>query len=98
MTENGKKSPSPTLAQVLEEDMLKHYGPILTGDLLRKALGYPSMDAVRQAVARGTIPIPIFPLKNRRGKFALVKDVANWLADQRNSVSSDEDYDTDETK
>lgn len=74
------------LAEVLERDLLAQYGPMLTGDTLRKALGYPSMDALRQALSRGTVPVPVFPLKNRRGKFALVKDVASWLARQRAGV------------
>ena len=71
------------LARSLEIDMLNQYGFMLSGNSLRKALGFSSMDALRQAIARGKIPIPIFPLENRRGKYALVKDVANWLAEQR---------------
>ena len=86
MTKSTNTRQNTNLAQNLEEDLLRQYGPILTGESLRKALGYTSMDAMRQAVARGTIPVPIFPLKNRRGKFALVKDVAYWLAEQRNNV------------
>lgn len=78
------------LAQALEADLLQQYGPMLTGDALRKALGYSSMDAFRQAVTRGTVPIPVFPLDKRRGKFALAKDVASWLAERRNSVIPEE--------
>lgn len=86
MTKSEKTTPQLALAQLLENDLLKQYGPILTGHSLRKSLGYTSMDAMRQAVARDTVPVPIFPLKNRRGKFALAKDVANWLAEERNSA------------
>lgn len=75
-----------SLEEVLESDLLRQYGPILTGDALRKSLGYPSMDAFRQALSRGTVPVTVFPLENRRGKFALAKDVAKWLAEQRNKV------------
>jgi hypothetical protein len=82
----GMKSKNSCLAQELEKDLLNLYGPILTGDSLRKALGYRSMDALRQAVARKTVPVLIFSLENRRGKFALAKDVATWLATQRNKV------------
>jgi len=78
-----EKEPINSLARSLEVDMLNQYGFMLTGDSLRKALGFSSMDALRQAIARGKIPIPIFPLENRRGKYALVKDVAIWLAEQR---------------
>ncbi|MCG7928113.1 MAG: pyocin activator PrtN family protein [Candidatus Thiodiazotropha taylori] len=74
------------LEKVLEADLLREYGPLLTGRALCKALGYPSLEALRQAVARDKVPVPIFPLPNRRGKFALAKDVAAWLADQRSQV------------
>lgn len=75
------------LAQRLEADLLKEYGPILSGSSLCAALGYRSGDAFRQAVARGTVPVPVFPIESRRGKFALVKDVARWLAEQRRGAS-----------
>ena len=39
-----------------------------------------------QALTRKTVPIPVFSVENRRGKYALVKDVAIWLANQRNST------------
>lgn len=76
------------LAGQLESELMEMYGPLLTGDALRKSLGYPSMAALRQAVARGKAPVPMFKLKDRRGKFALAKDVAYWLAEQRISVCS----------
>lgn len=82
------KAVTGNLADVLEADLLNQYGPILTGDALRKTLGYPSMDALRQAYSRGTLPVPVFPLKNRRGKYALVKDVARWLAENRNQAAT----------
>ncbi|MET0116426.1 MAG: hypothetical protein ABW090_03275 [Sedimenticola sp.] len=74
------------LAKALEADLLREYGPVLTGNSLRKALGYPSLEALRQAVARDKVPVPVFSVPNRRGKFALSKDVAQWLAEQRNQV------------
>lgn len=86
MTMKDKEPKNRSLEEVLESDLLGQYGPMLTGDALRKALGYPSMDALRQALSRGTLPVKVFPLENRRGKFALVKDVAHWLAEQRNKV------------
>ncbi len=88
MTMNREELEMRSLAEVLESDLLGQYGPMLSGDALRKALGYPSMDAFRQALSRGTVPIKVFPLENRRGKFALTKDVATWLAEQRNKVES----------
>ena len=72
-----------TLAKKLEQDLLALYGPIMFGKNLHKALGYGSGDAFRQAVCRKTIPIPVFAIEKRKGKFALTKDVALWLARQR---------------
>ncbi len=42
-----------------------------------------SGDAFRQAVCRNSVPVPLFSIANRRGKFALAKEVASWLAQQR---------------
>lgn len=72
-----------SLARSLEGDLMDQYGPLLTGEALIRSLGYPSLAALRQAVARGKAPVPILQLKDRRGKFALAKDVAYWLAEQR---------------
>lgn len=67
----------------LHDSLLRLHGPMIYGDDLRSALGYPSKDAFRQAIVRKTIPIPIFDIEHRKGKFALTKDVAAWLAKQR---------------
>ncbi|AVP98906.1 hypothetical protein C7S18_17735 [Ahniella affigens] len=71
------------LIAALERDLLGRYGPIIGADDLRQALGFTSQDAFRQAVFRGQVPVPIFALPNRRGKFALAKDIARWLAEVR---------------
>ncbi len=71
------------LAAALECDLLTRYGPMVSGDVLRLVLGYASKEAFRQALSRQTVPVPVFTLPNRRGKFALVKDIAAWLAAQR---------------
>lgn len=36
------------------------------------------------------IPIPLFPIKHRRGQFALLRDVARFLACQRVGVPFDD--------
>lgn len=72
--------PSATLAEELECDLLRLHGPLMGGAELRRALGYPSANAFRQAVARKTVPVKVFSIEHRRGKFALSKDVAAWLA------------------
>ncbi len=71
------------LTNELEADLLALYGPMMFGKPLVEALGYRSNDAFRQAVSRKTVPIPIFKIEKRRGKYALTKDVANWIATQR---------------
>lgn len=76
-----------TLEEILEKELTLRYGPLLAGDALRQVLGYTSSDAFRQALSRKTIPIPVFSIPNRRGKFALVKDAASWLASQREAAA-----------
>ena len=83
MPEKPSEEEIEIMAKQLEADLLDLYGPLLTGDDLRKALGYVSKDAFRQAMARKTVPIPLFELENRRGKYALSKDVAKYLARRR---------------
>ncbi len=53
---------------------------MMGGDALRQALGYSTMEAFRQALSRNQLPIAVFSLPHRRGKFALTKDIAFWLA------------------
>lgn len=75
------------LAKELEEDLLKLFGtPIIGDEQLQKALGYKTLNALRQAVSRKTVPVPVFTMEKQRGKFALVKDVAQHLAEKRFSV------------
>jgi hypothetical protein len=71
---------SPTLAETLERDLLVRYGPTIGNQDLSQALGYGSLDAFRQAHTRQQLPVPVFTIAHRRGKFALAKDVAHWLA------------------
>lgn len=84
----NKYTKTEALAELLENELMGRHGPLISNDDLRVALGYVSMDAFRQAFARKTMPIPVFPLPNRRGKFALVKDVAVWLSQQREAAAS----------
>ena len=79
------------LRKSLENDLLRLYGPILTGDALWRSLGYTSKEAFRQALSRGTVPVHIFSIQNRRGKFALAKDVAQFLTEQRFLTQSKEE-------
>ncbi len=85
---NHQTSDEP-LAILLERELTTRYGPLVSNDTLRLVLGYASKEAFRQALSRNTVPVPVFELSNRRGKFALVKDVAIWLADQRERAVKD---------
>lgn len=77
------------LVVLLERELMHRYGPMVSNDNLRLALGYSSKEAFRQAISRKTVPIPIFDIEYRRGKFALVKDVAVWLATQRERAANE---------
>ena len=86
MNTNELKNLSNLAAQ-LEHQLTDRHGPMVPSSVLARLLGYASPEAFRQAVTRKTIPVPIFKIKNRRGYFALTKDIANWLAIQRNGAS-----------
>lgn len=62
--------------------------PLVGGAELERLLGYRTSSAFRQAVHRKTIPIPVFSLKHRRGKFAFRKDVFTWLDELRGRLES----------
>ncbi|MCG7537907.1 MULTISPECIES: hypothetical protein [Pseudoalteromonas] len=71
------------LAHALERDLYELYKtPMLSGEKLQMALGFSSLDAYRQALTRKKLPVPVFRLEDRHGYYALVKDVAAWLATQ----------------
>lgn len=69
------------LVKQLEAEMHKLYeSPILDLDQVRLALKYRSIAAIKQSISRKTFPIKTFELPNRKGKFVLAKDVAQFLA------------------
>lgn len=61
-------------------DLRTKHGPLIGGGDLTKVLGYKSQEAFRQALRRGTLPVTVFELEGRRGKFALTDDIENWLS------------------
>jgi hypothetical protein len=72
-----------TLMAQIDAELRESYGShILTLHDITKALNYSSISAVRQAIARNNMPIPLFNLPNRRGRFALTAEVAKFLARQ----------------
>jgi hypothetical protein len=78
---------SEQLTQELQEVLTRLYGPLLASRDLWKLLGYASPAAYRQARIRQKIPVTEFEIEGRRGRFALAKDVARWLAEQRLSIA-----------
>jgi hypothetical protein len=78
------------LARALNDDLVRQFGPMLESAELISVFRYPSADAYRQAVTRGTVPVPLFRIPHRRGSFALARDVATWLCRQRRSVTGDD--------
>jgi hypothetical protein len=55
------------------------YGELMFGADLMRNLGYKSQAAFRMARSRGSLPIKVFDIENKRGAHALTKDVARWL-------------------
>ncbi|CAD0264314.1 conserved hypothetical protein [Pseudomonas veronii] len=72
-----------SLASELEDDLVDRYGLMLGSTALWRELGYTSHEAFRKAKQRGRIEVPLFDVPNRRGSFALSKEVATWIARQR---------------
>lgn len=63
--------------------LLEKYGVIVGGNELIRLLGYSSTDAFRQAYSRHRLPVNVFNITHRKGKFAYTFDVANWLESLR---------------
>lgn len=89
MYSDANSSPlTDELARELNDQFVQKFGPILSSAELVKALGYKSTAAYRQAVTRDTVPVPLFQIPNRRGRFALARDVAIWLSQQRQRATT----------
>jgi hypothetical protein len=78
-----------TLAQELEADFVKRYGFVISSDKLQEALGFPSAAAVRKALEFCRVPVPVFRMPHRRGRFVLARDLAQWLAQQSRAQFND---------
>lgn len=74
------------LAQDIERELTERHGLVLDTRALCRVLGYPSAAALRQAWHRGTLQIPLFEIPRRRGRFALTREVARWLAQCRHGA------------
>ena len=69
--------------------MLAEYGPLLSGDVLVNALGFPTSAAFWQARRCGRVQVRTFRIEGRRGTFALTSDVAAWLLAAADNLSGE---------
>lgn len=83
MTEMDPDAPTTTVEAEIRADLLERNGPLLSGSALCRALGYPTLAAMRQSITRDTFPVPTFLIEGRRGRFALTWVVARWLASRQ---------------
>lgn len=67
----------------MRQEMEQLHGPLLGGMKLVAALGHANAASLRQARRRGRVPVPLFSLPQRRGFFALTRDIADWLTEAR---------------
>ena len=67
----------PTKAELIEA-----YGPLVSGRDLAKLAGFKSTDALRVAEQRGRLGFQVFRIEGRRGRFARVDDVVEWIESQ----------------
>lgn len=72
----------------LRQELEQLHGPLLGGTKLVAALGHANAASLRQARLRGRVPVPLFSLPQRRGYFALTRDIADWLAEARLTAAS----------
>ncbi len=74
----------------LRNTMLAAFGPVLKGSELVRALGFDSIEALRQARRQKRVGVPVFLAPARRGLFAYTCDVADWLHDLRTRAKGGE--------
>ena len=63
-----------------ERQLAQRFGNVVCAKDLARLLGYSSDDAFRQAAHRKKLPFATFLLPGRRGRFARLRDVAEFLA------------------
>ncbi|OGT58383.1 MAG: hypothetical protein A3E01_19325 [Gammaproteobacteria bacterium RIFCSPHIGHO2_12_FULL_63_22] len=62
--------------------LIEAYGLLVSGRDLAKLAGFKNTDALRVAVQRGRLGFEVFRIEGRRGRFARVEDVAEWIESQ----------------
>lgn len=64
----------------LQQMLVRTHGVVVGGRELTRLLAYPSQEAFRQAQSRGVLPVHVFSIPHRKGKFAYAQDIAAWIA------------------
>lgn len=62
-----------------QEHLFNLYGPIMSLVEVAIVLKYPTKDAVRKAIVRGSLPIDPVKIPNRKEIFIKTSDVARYL-------------------
>lgn len=76
MDDNVLKAPAAEVRQ-----LLRQYGLVVGGKDLMKLLGFKNYKTFHSACADNRLPIPVFDIHGRRGKFAKISDLARWYAE-----------------
>lgn len=71
--------------QWIYEELREAHGLMMNGAELRKLLGFASDEAMRKAIERGSLNLPVFSLPGRTGWFVLTRDLAAWITTARRS-------------
>ena len=67
----------------LSQLLLREYGAVVGGRELRRVLGFTTAASFGRAVRAGRVPLRFLRLPGRRGRFALVSEIAQWLEEAR---------------
>lgn len=67
----------------LEKELIAEHGYMVSQEPLSKLLGYKSLASFKMSLSRVKPPLPVFPIENRRGVFAMAVDIAQWMAKKR---------------
>lgn len=71
----------------IENDLIEKHGHLIGGVELMSVLGFRTMPAFRKAIRENRVGIEVFKMPGRQGKFALTKDVSNFLEKIRKEKS-----------
>lgn len=74
---------SNSAAKTIALELSERYGEVIGGKMLWHMLGYKTLAAFKQAIARDSLSLPTFFIEGRKGRHALTSDVAAWLVECR---------------